>query len=63
MLEAKVDREDPRRLIAFQDVRQRRIVRGPFQVRSDTTVAEQVFNYVTPTHRYTYRRVKRPAPR
>jgi hypothetical protein len=35
-------------------------VREPFEVRSETERLRQVFNYVTPDGRYTYRRVKTP---
>jgi hypothetical protein len=60
LMEATGDRKDPRRLIAFQDVREKRLVREPFEVRSETERLRQVFNYVTPDGRYTYRRVKTP---
>ncbi|HET6442839.1 MAG TPA: hypothetical protein VFH53_10725 [Phycisphaerae bacterium] len=60
LMEATGDRNDPRRLIAFQDVREKRLVREPFEVRSETERLRQVFNYVTPQGRYTYRRVKTP---
>jgi len=61
LMEATGDRKDPRRLLAFQDVRETRLVREPFEVRSETGRLRQVFNYVTPDGRYTYRRVKTPA--
>jgi hypothetical protein len=61
LMEATGDRKDPRRLLAFQDVREKRFVREPFEVRSETGRLRQVFNYVTPDGRYTYRRVKTPA--
>jgi len=61
LMEATGDKNDPRRLIAFQDVRENRLVREPFDVRSKTQRLEQIFNYVTPEGRYTYRRVKTPA--
>jgi len=61
LMEATGDKNDPRRLIAFQDVREKRLVREPFEVHSETQRLEQVFNYVTPQGRYTYRRVKTPS--
>jgi hypothetical protein len=61
LMEATGDKTDPRRLMAFQDVREKRLVREPFKVRSETERLRQVFNYVTPQGRYTYRRVKTPA--
>ena len=61
LMEATGDKNDPRRLIAFQDVREKRLVREPFEVRSETERLRQVFNYVTPRGRYTYRRVKTPS--
>jgi len=61
LMEATDGKNDPRRLIAFQDVREKRLVREPFEVRSETGRLEQIFNYVTPRGRYTYRRVKTPA--
>ncbi len=63
LMAAGGDREDPRRILAFQDVRQGRLVRDAFQVRTVTDRLEQIFNYVTPQGRYTYRRVKSPAER
>ena len=61
LMEATGDKNDPRRLIAFQDVCEKRLVREPFDVRSETERLRQVFNYVTPDGRYTYRRIKTPA--
>ncbi len=58
LMEAAGDRKDPRRLIAFQDVRRERIVREAFGVRTETLRKEQTFNYLTPARRYTYRRLK-----
>ena len=63
LMAAGGDREDPRRILAFQDVRQGRLVRDAFQMRTETDRLEQIFNYVTPQGRYTYRRVKTPAER
>jgi len=60
LMEATGDKKDPRRLLAFQDVREKRLVREPFEVHSKTQRLEQVFNYVTPQGRYTYRRLKTP---
>jgi len=58
VMEAKGGNGDPRRVLHFQDVRRRRIERGPFQVRTVTERTEQVFNYLTPDKRYTFTRVK-----
>jgi len=56
--EAKADKTDPRRMLTFQDVRRKRLVRGPFSVSSVTESERQIFNYLTPTKRYTYKREK-----
>lgn len=65
--EARGDKTDPRRMLVFQDVRRKRIVRDAFSVTSVTESMEQIFNYVTPTRRYTYKRLKAaaaaPAPK
>jgi len=58
LMEAEGEKGDPRRLLHFQDVRHKRLVRGPFEVRSVVEGTEQVFNYLTPDRRYTFRRVK-----
>ena len=60
LMEATGNKTDPRRLLAFQDVREKRLVREPFEIHSETLRLEQIFNYVTPQGRYTYRRVKTP---
>ena len=57
-MQAQKDRNDPRRLLVFQDVRRKRLVREPFALRKITQRKEQVVNYITPQRRYTYRRVK-----
>jgi len=58
VMEARGAKGDPRRLLHFQDVRRRRIERGPFEIRTVTERTEQVFNYLTPEKRYTFTRVK-----
>ncbi len=60
LMEAAGEKGDPRRLLHFQDVRHKRLVRGPFEIRSVVEGTEQVFNYLTPEKRYTFRRVKTP---
>jgi len=61
VMEAKGAKGDPRRLLLFQDVRRRRIERGPFAIRTVAERTEQVFHYLTPEKRYTFKRVKSPA--
>ncbi|MGB2936881.1 MAG: hypothetical protein WBD05_01580 [Phycisphaerae bacterium] len=61
VMEATDQRGDPRRVIAFQDVRRKRITRDPFAVRIQTERLEQVFNYVTPHVRFSYMRTKEPS--
>lgn len=61
LMEAEGEKGDPRRLLQFQDVRHKRLVRGPFEVQSAVEGTEQVFNYLTPDRRYTFRRVKTAA--
>jgi len=56
--EAKADEKDPRRILTFQDVRTKRLMRGPFSVSSVTESEQQIFNYITPAKRYTYKRQK-----
>ena len=60
LMEATGEKGDPRRLLHFQEVRHKRLVRGPFEIRSVVEGTEQVFNYLTPEKRYTFRRVKTP---
>lgn len=60
--EAAGRQADPRRMLVFQDVREKRILRGPFAVSSIDQRTEQVFSYITPTRRYTYKRIKTPPP-
>lgn len=47
--------EDPRRIIAYQDVRQRRRRGRPFALGAETVYKEQTFSYITPRRRYVYR--------
>ena len=58
LMEAVSDRKDPRRIMVFQDVRTTRVLRTAFDIRKLTLKTEQVFNYITPSRRYTYRRTK-----
>ena len=62
LMEATGDRKDPRRLIAFQDVRETRVVRRAFELFRRTQAETQSFTYLTPAYRYTYRREKTAAP-
>jgi len=59
LMEAHGGGKDPRRVIAFQDVRQVRVVRDAFDVRTEVVRKDQTFNYITPDRRYTYVRSKR----
>ena len=54
--EAIGDKGDPRRLLVFQDVRRKRMVREAFVVRGVKDKENQVFNYLTPRRRYTFHR-------
>ncbi len=56
LMEAAGEKGDPRRVLHFQDVRHKRLLRGPFELRSVVEGTEQVFNYLTPDRRYTFRR-------
>jgi hypothetical protein len=58
VMEATGDRDDPRRLMLYQDVRNVKLVREPFSVRTVAERTEQTFHYITPDRRYTYRRLK-----
>ncbi len=58
LMEATGREGDARRLLVFQDVRRKRLVRDAFATRTIAEKTEQVFTYFTPTRRYTYRRVK-----
>jgi len=58
LMEAVGRKTDRRRIMTFQDARTTRLVRTAFGVRSVTERSEQVFNYITPDRRYTYRRKK-----
>lgn len=60
MMEADGDKDDPRRMIVFQDTRDKKILREPFSMRTLLARTEQAFSYITPKRRYTYRRVKGP---
>ncbi|HUX00413.1 MAG TPA: hypothetical protein VMY35_05470 [Phycisphaerae bacterium] len=63
LMEARGGGGDPRRVMAFQDVRETRLAREAFEVRSERRRLEQVFNYVTPGGRFTFRRTKQAAGR
>ena len=52
------DAADPRRLLVFQDTREKEIVREPFAVTTRDTRSRQIFNYLTPDARYTFERIK-----
>jgi len=54
--ESRKDEPDPRRLMVFQDVRKKRLLRRAFSVESIDETSEQAFSYITPRRRYTYRR-------
>jgi hypothetical protein len=58
LMEARSDTKDPRRLLAFRDVRQDRLVRSAFAVETRTERKELSFSYVTPGGRYTYQRAR-----
>jgi len=58
LMEARGQRGDPRRMLVFQDVRDKRLVREAFAVRSEVRRLEQSFHYVAPDRRYTYVRRK-----
>ena len=57
-MEAEGVAGDNRRLIVFQQVQDKAIDRQAFGIRSVVRRKQQVFNYLTPTRRYTYQRVK-----
>jgi len=61
LMEATGDKADPRRVLVFQDVRRQRLVRSAFSVEPITLRKEQVFSYLNPQRRWTYRRIKSPA--
>jgi hypothetical protein len=56
-MEATAATGDPRRLMVFQDVRQEKLVREAFDLRTEQVARRQVFNYLTPDRRYTYHRM------
>ncbi len=58
LMDATGSRKDPRRIMTFQDVRTTRILRTAFDIRKLPQKTEQIFNYITPSRRYTYRRTK-----
>lgn len=62
LMDALSDKKDSRRIMMFQDVRTTRISRTAFDIRKLTQRTEQIFNYITPSRRYTYRRTKTPNP-
>ena len=58
LTEATADKTDPRRMIVVQDSRTKKLVRGLFAIERTTEASRTVVNYLTPTRRYTYQRVK-----
>ena len=58
LMEATGNEGDPRRILAFEDVRDTHLAREAFEVRSERRRLEQIFNYVTPEGRFTFRRTK-----
>ena len=54
LMEAKKDNADPRRMIVFQDVRERELQRNVFSVQSIRKKKELSFSYAMPDRRYTY---------
>jgi len=62
LMEAIGRKEDAARIMAFQDVRNTRIERGAFKIERVPVKTEQVFNYLTPRRRYTYRRTISKSP-
>lgn len=60
LMEATDGSRDTRRIMTVQDVRDTQIDRSAFAITKQTTKTEQIFNYLTPTRRYMYRRVKTP---
>ena len=57
-MDALSDKKDSRRIMMFQDVRTTWILRTAFDIRKLPQKTEQIFNYITPSRRYTYRRTK-----
>ncbi|MFW6133636.1 MAG: hypothetical protein ACOC8F_07035 [Planctomycetota bacterium] len=62
LLEALGDRRDPRRLLVYQQVTDRDVVRRPFTVEYPRRSRLRTFSYLTPTRRYTYRSVSGDRP-
>ena len=60
-MRADNDKDDPRRLLLFQDIQTKRIERDVASVRSTVRTRDLIVNYLTPTRRYVYRRVKEAA--
>ena len=58
LLESIRDKDDPRRLLVYHDVRKRRLEREPFGMESFTESKEQTFNFLTPEYHYSYQRAK-----
>jgi len=62
LTEALRSHKDPRRMLVYQEVREKDIVRRPFSVEPVERSKERTFSYVTPTKRYTYYRQGIPEP-
>ena len=58
LMDADLDEGDRRRIIIFQDVREKQLLREPFSLRSVESETRTVFSYITPDKRYTYERIK-----
>lgn len=58
LLSSRKDKNDPRRMIIFQDAREKTITRTAFDIQSLTLRKEQIFHYINPQRRYTYKRLK-----
>jgi len=58
LTEALGGKGDPRRLMVFQDVRKKRLVRRAFSLESIEEQKVQAFSYLTPKRHYAYRRIK-----
>ncbi|MBN2374960.1 MAG: hypothetical protein JXD22_01065 [Sedimentisphaerales bacterium] len=58
LLESIRDKDDPRRVLVYHDVRKGRLEREPFGVESFMESKEQTFNFLTPEYHYSYRQAK-----
>jgi len=58
LMEAAGEKGDPRRLLVFQDVRIKDLLRRPFSVESIVRGEAQAFSYLTPVRQFYYRRAK-----